>query len=421
MIKQWIARYRTIFGIAGILLLLASSFSYAMFQGGFVSWFLLYSVVPLVVYTFFIVAFRLTAISVERHVQKDHFIAGDTMEVTISLHSKVPLPLLFLVVQDELPTSFMKQAKEYGDYYQSETRALLFPLFKRDISYKYIVKPVPRGVYQFNSISLETGDLFGFISKKIHIPKTKTIQVFPKTQMISGWNIFETHPSGMKRAGKQAQQDFTSAVSIRDYTPGDKLSWLNWKASARSNKLITKVFETQRNDDFVVFLDGSHPGYQRNGEDTFERAVSLCASILKHSVSKGTSVEFHTVAKDHTEFSFHSGQDFESKVMYHLARIQPNTRTALTSILKKEVHEMSRGVSVLIISPDLSDAFVHTLERMAGNQVKTMLFYLPKKQQLSKEEKQLLTRLRSREIVVYPVLYDDFNEIIKAGVTNASG
>ncbi|WP_257351415.1 DUF58 domain-containing protein [Pseudalkalibacillus decolorationis] len=421
MIKQWIAKYRTYFGIAGILLLLISSFSYAMFQGGFVSWFLFYSIVPLVVYTFFIVVFRLTTISVERHIQKDHYIAGDTMEVTVSLHSKIPLPLLFLVVQDELPKTLMRNAKGDGYYYQSHTRALLFPLFKRDISYKYVVKPVPRGVYKFESVSFETGDLFGFVSKKVNISKPRTIQVFPKTQIISGWNVFETHPSGMKRAGKQAQRDFTSAVSIRDYTPGDKLSWLNWKASARSNKLITKVFETQRNDDFVVFLDGSHPVYQRDGEHVFERAVSLAASILKHSLSKGTSIEFHTVGKDHTEFTFQSGQDFETKVMYHLARIQPDSKNSLSSILKKEVHEMSRGVSVLIISPDLSDTFIHTVERMAGNQVKTMFFYLPKQQALSDEEKQVLTRLRHREIIVYPVLYNDFNEVVKAGVANASG
>ncbi|WP_221569131.1 DUF58 domain-containing protein [Alkalihalobacillus sp. TS-13] len=420
MIQKRLAKYRTIFGIIGIVLLLGSSFSYAMFQGGFVSWFLFYSVLPLVLYTVFILTFRLSRLSVERQINKLNFIAGEKMEVTITITSGLPIPLFFLVVKDELPRLMTPHADDQGYSYQSGAKALLFPLFKRRITFTYLVKPVPRGIHKFKSVTLESGDLFGFISKSVQIPLKKTIQVYPKTHSLAGWNIFETHPSGMKRAGKQAQQDFTSAVSIRDYTPGDKLSWLHWKATARSNKLVTKVFETQRNDDFVIFLDGSHPSYQRNGQQSFERAVSLAASILKYSISKGTSVEFHSVSKEHTNMSFQSGQNFEAKLMYHLARIQPDTKTPLSNVLKREVHEMSKGVSVLIISPDLSDTFVHTIERMAANKIQTIFFYIAKQKILSDEEKHLLARLRAREITVYPVNHDDFSEIVKAGVKNAT-
>ncbi|MCF6139548.1 DUF58 domain-containing protein [Pseudalkalibacillus berkeleyi] len=420
MIQKQLARYRTALGIVGIILLIASSFSYAMFQGGFVSWFLFYSVLPLVLYTTFIIFFPLSKISVEREIEKSNFIAGESVEVTIKIHSKLPIPLFYLVINDELPKLLGNHASEKHYVYQSESKALLFPLFKRKASYTYVIKPVPRGIHTFNNVSLDTGDLFGFINKKVSIPLERSIQVYPKTQPLSGWNVFETHPSGIKRAGKQAQQDFTSAVSIRDYTPGDKMSWLHWKATARSNKLVTKVFETQRNDDFVVFLDGSHPGYQRNGQHLFERAVSLAASLLKHAITKGTSVDFHTIAREHAQLSFQSGQNFESKWMYHLARIQPDTKSSLTAVLKHEAHEMAKGVSVLIITPDLSDTFVNTVERMAANKIQTMFFYIAKQKVVSKEEQHLLTRLRARNVVVYAVTIDDFNEVVKAGVQNAT-
>ena len=420
MIQKQLARYRTALGIFGIILLIASSFSYAMFQGGFVSWFLFYSLLPLVLYTLFILIFPLTKISVEREIQKSNYISGESVEVTITINSSFPLPLFYLVVNDDLPTLLVNHASEKSYVYQSQSKALLFPLFKRNASFTYLLKPIPRGIHTFETVSLDTGDLFGFISKTESIPMKKTIQVFPRTQHLSGWNIFETNPSGMKRVGKQAQQDFSSAVSIRDYTPGDKMSWLHWKATARSNKLVTKVFESQRNDDFVVYLDGSHPNYQRNGQHLFERAVSLAASLLKHAISSGTSVEFHTVSREHTKLSFQSGTNFESKWMYHLARIQPDTKSSLTSVLKHEAHEMSKGVSVLIISPDLSDSFIHTLERMSANKIQTLFFYIAKQRVVSKEEQHILSRLRARNIVVYAVNIDDFNEVVKAGVQNAT-
>ncbi|MGM7703781.1 DUF58 domain-containing protein [Pseudalkalibacillus sp. Hm43] len=420
MIQKQLARYRTALGILGIILLIASSFSYAMFQGGFVSWFLFYSVLPLVLYTVFVLLFPLTQITVEREINKSNFIAGETVEVTINIRSRYPIPLFYLVINDELPGLLVNHANEREYVYQTQSKALLFPLFKRKASYSYLIKPVPRGIHLFEAISLDTGDLFGFITKTVSIPQKKSIQVYPKTQPLAGWNIFETNPSGMKRTGKQAQQDFTSAVSIRDYTPGDKLSWLHWKATARSNKLVTKVFETQRNDDFVVFLDGSNPTYQRNGQHLFERAVSLAASVLKHAISSGTSVEFHTVSREHTQLSFQSGQNFESKWMGHLARIQPDTKSSLTGVLKHEAHEMSKGLSVMIISPDMSDGFIQMLERMSGNQVQTIFFYISKQKVISKEEQHVLTRLRARNIVVYTVNIDDFSEVVKAGVQNAT-
>ncbi|WP_349409281.1 DUF58 domain-containing protein [Pseudalkalibacillus sp. SCS-8] len=420
MIKKQLARYRTALGIIGVILLMASTFSYAMFQGGFVSWFLFYSVVPLALYTFFIFIVPLSRLTVERHIEKNTFIAGERVEVKVTVKSRIPLPLFYLVVYDHLPKRFAQFTREKEPEYQNQAKALLFPLFRKSASYSYVIDPIPRGIHTFQSVTVETGDLFGFLAKSTEIPLEKSIQVYPRTQPLSGWNMFDTHPSGVKKIGKQAQQDFTSAVSIRDYTPGDKLSWLHWKATARSNKLVTKVFETQRNDDFLVFLDGSHPGFQRNGQEMFERAVSLGASLLKHAVSSGTTVEFHTVANQHTKLTFQSGQNFEAKWMHHLARIEPDTSSSLTGVLKHEVHEMGKGVSVLIITSDLSDSFIHTIERMAANKIQTMFFYMMNKKILTSEEQYVITRLRARNIVVYPVNMDDFSEVVKAGAQNAT-
>lgn len=84
------------------ILLIAILYAYAMFQGGFVSWFLFYSVVPLIVYAFLIGLFPLRSLKVKRIFPVETKQAGDTLLVTIEV--KKPLfPLFYLIVNDQLP------------------------------------------------------------------------------------------------------------------------------------------------------------------------------------------------------------------------------------------------------------------------------------------------------------------------------
>ena len=46
-------------------------------------------------------------------------------------------------------------------------------------------------------------------------------------------------------------------VGIREYQPGDRLSWINWKASAKRNGMVTKEFETGQSTDVLLVMDST--------------------------------------------------------------------------------------------------------------------------------------------------------------------
>ncbi|MDA6082961.1 hypothetical protein OSJ97_25830, partial [Escherichia coli] len=76
--------------------------SYAMFQGGFVSWFLFYSFLPFALYALGLSFYSLNDFKVERILPKTEFNAGEQAVITLRITRRTVFPLLYLIIEDEM-------------------------------------------------------------------------------------------------------------------------------------------------------------------------------------------------------------------------------------------------------------------------------------------------------------------------------
>jgi uncharacterized protein (DUF58 family) len=412
-------RFKTPIGFSGIIILLLITFSFAMFQGGFVSWFLFYSVLPVVLYSILMAFYPIHWLKIDRVISKDKLMAGEEITVTITLTRRSNFPLFYLVVEDLIPESLKREARYDGNAHQVQSRILLFPLFRKRLKYSYTINPAPRGLFKFDEIMVRTGDIFGFVLKSTTVSIQDRIFVYPQYQEIERWETGKMLQTGMKKVGKRSFTDYTSTVSVRDYAAGDKMSWLHWKASARSNKLLTKVFEQQRNDDFVVVLDHCSKSYGTN-DWLFERGVSLAASLVHYSISKGGSIGYHPFKGK--EIQMNIGVEQEWRIFHELAKVKADVEETFEERLKQEymIGHME-GKTALIISPRLTEYTVKTLELLsARQQTNVIFFHLTLDQRLNGQELTFINRIRQFGIPTTPIIGSDFNESLKAGGMYAS-
>src|SRR5574342_702340 len=85
-----------------LLILILLTFSYAMFQGGFVSWFLFYSFLPFAIYCMALSFYSLNELEVSRILPKIDFNAGEVLQVTVKVKRAKVFPLFFLLIEDNL-------------------------------------------------------------------------------------------------------------------------------------------------------------------------------------------------------------------------------------------------------------------------------------------------------------------------------
>src|SRR6185312_5208429 len=107
-----------------LLFLILLAFSYAMFQGGFVSWFLFYSFLPFGLYAVAVLLYPLKKWNVTRDVKLQPRFAGDYLSYDIHITRSSAFPV------------YMAAVKEESNFLDQEERTI-YPLFQRNAVIPY--------------------------------------------------------------------------------------------------------------------------------------------------------------------------------------------------------------------------------------------------------------------------------------------
>ncbi|MGG0277362.1 DUF58 domain-containing protein [Bacillus rhizoplanae] len=382
---------RAVYNIGKLLIIplfLVLTFLYAMIHGGFVSWFLFYSTLPFGFYSMLLPFCALRDAEVKRTTNQKEYIAGEQFRSTIIIERKIPFPLLYLIIEDELPPQFKnyKQAKA--------AKVILFPGFKRKISFQYVINTIPRGEHTFSNVRVKTGDIFGIIEKDIMFSVPNTFLIYPQYMNINYKQLENHFEQGALSANINLTKDSTVSVGVRQYKPGDRFSWIDWKATARKNNIMTKEFEQQRSQDVMIFMD-------RTPSPLFESIVTFTASLVRAILKQNSPASFVSVGKEQTVFPLHNGDTQLQQIFRHLAKVQADSIFPLSQTVEMELRKMYQPVTVILVTSDLSPDILKTAEGLAIKNRRLIVFVVKEKaNQFSNRELSILEALQKRKIFV---------------------
>ena len=223
--------------------------------------------------------FPLSEINAEvtREVSPARIVAGRTTTVRLEVTNKGKKRIDFFELYDRLPA---KVQVEKGSNHLLLT---LDPGKKTTVNYE-ILCPL-RGRYEIGPACLRTRDSLGLHFTEKTLTEPSIFYVLPEVEYLKATDLRARHtgpwpgifPSRHSGVG-------TEFYGLRDYVPGDALSRVGWKASARMAKLITIDNESERSTDIMIILDagrGSTLGVSPNTLLEYEvRAAGSLASLL---------------------------------------------------------------------------------------------------------------------------------------------
>jgi uncharacterized protein (DUF58 family) len=357
------------------------TFSYAMFQGGFVSWFLFYSFVLFSLYCLVISFYPLNELNVERELPKSDYYAGETLKVKISIRRNFAFPLFYLVVEDQTSETLRKQ------------KVILFPGFKKVFTSDYTIQELPRGEHIFHSIKVCIGDPLGLIEREKLFLKEEKVIVYPVYFELL-YRPFENHYDlGMTASRERVQRDTSMAIGVREYQPGDRFSWINWKATAKRNDIMTKEFEQRQSQDVLVVMDCVPDPH-------FEPIVSFTASLLRAIIKKGAQTGLLTNSEERASFPIRGGDRQLQQLFYHLAKIQPKGTRSLDKVLDmKQLNQQS--VSLMLVTAQLTTEIVEKASFLGQRNGSVTIFLLKGEEEMpTKAERSLKTTAFARGVRV---------------------
>jgi len=176
----------------------------------------------------------------------ERFSNGDYNSIKYELKSAYRIRTRVVFI-DELPLQFQKRSSLINkDFAPSESH-----------SFNYSVRPVKRGVYHFGKLHVLVSSKIGFFSMRYSIDANKDVAVYPsfiqlkKHELLAfSYNRNQQNNQLYQRPGNSREFE-----QIKEYVIGDDYRKLNWKATARFNKLMVNEYQEERSRHIYQLID----------------------------------------------------------------------------------------------------------------------------------------------------------------------
>lgn len=241
---------------------------------------------------------------------------GASNPVTLTLNNKSHFPL-YLQIRDEMPHPFEFDHKLIQtDLAPGTTDAA-----------HYHITPLERGLYQFGALNIRFSTNWKLVTLQRRYALEEEVKVYPnitdtkkhkllaKRQQLSQMGL---HTMKFKGGGMAFE-------SLRNYVPGDELRHMDWKASARRGRLITRQYQLERGQNLMVLLDVGRTMASR-GEDLskLDHAVNAAMLLSYVAVQQEDRVGMMAFADEVMSYlPLGKGEAQQQKVMDMLYALQP--------------------------------------------------------------------------------------------------
>ncbi|WP_033541388.1 DUF58 domain-containing protein [Planococcus sp. CAU13] len=394
-IKKALSSWGRIIFVVFILLL---TFSFAMFQGGFVSWFIFYMALPFVLYSLLLNFYSLKNIEMKREIHTTQIRKGQKFSATVHFNRTSSFPLLYTVLTEKTNSIALRKRNP------EDNRTLFMPGFKKSHTWHYEIGDMPRGEHVLEGIELEIADFFGWTKKTKLFPLRQTILVYPNTVDIPYRALESSYDQGAMAAPHTLVKDTTMATGIRDYQPGDRVSWIHWKSFARTQTLRTKEFEDRQSEDLFLLDD-------RKPSDKFEMQVELTASLLQSIVRGNSSVAYLSIGNTADSFPVIHSESHLQHIMYHLTKVLSDLDRPVEEAAGRELQQI-RATTLIYITTKLTVEMVEAIRRNVKNLNICMCLVLTNKgEKLAKADEAAIQFAGSKGFIVKLVTPENFTSV----------
>lgn len=160
-------------------------------------------------------------------------------------------------------------------------------------TFRYRLRWNRRGEYVLEFVALRLVGRLGFWSKYRRVPCSTTFRAYPNLRRLASFDMLGRAASqtllGLRRTRTVGQND--EFERLRDYEEGDQYKFIDWRATAKRNKLTTRVFQAAKNQRIMLAIDaGRMTANRASGVSFFDAALNSTLALAYLALKQGDEV-----------------------------------------------------------------------------------------------------------------------------------
>ncbi len=222
---------------------------------------------------------------------------------------------------------------------------------------EYQLRPLMRGAMHINQAQVEFYSPLGLWTIRYWTGTTTPIKVYPDFVAITNYAILATehHTSQIGIKKHQHRGEGMEFHQLRDYRQGDSLRQLDWKATARRQKLIAQDYQDDRDQQIVLMIDSGRRMRAKDDElNHFDHALNAMLLVSYIALRQGDNISLLSFGsegnKKHRWIPPQKGVERIKTLLNGIYDLHPSQATAdyITAAEKLTLLQPKRSLVILV-------------------------------------------------------------------------
>lgn len=163
----------------------------------------------------------------------------------------------------------------------------------QEVLVDYKIKAVERGDLKLKQCELWVDSELGFLKGRVILSCESFSKVYPNYRSIMNYTLLATEQKTRQLGIRQRQQrgDGLEFHQLREYRTGDSLRQIDWRATSRLQKIISKDYQQERDQNIIFLLDSGRRMRTKDGElSHFDQALNATLLVASIALRQGDAV-----------------------------------------------------------------------------------------------------------------------------------
>lgn len=237
---------------------------------------------------------------------------------------------------------------------------------KKRMIIKYRIRPLARGDMQFGQCAVRLNSRLYAWQRQGLVGEAQSVRVYPNfaqltSEALRAVDTRQQRSGSLKRRRRGQGMDFEQ---LREYREGDSMRQIDWKATTRVGKMISREYQDERDQRIMLLVDcGRRMGAREVASEFdiapplshFDRALDAVLLLAYVGLRHGDSVGLMTLGGPERFLAPQRSSSTVSRVLHAVYDLQPTLQSSDFEQAAQQIMKHERKRSLIVLFTNLRD------------------------------------------------------------------